>query len=55
MAGLYEHKRSFGARWVNLVGAPELVMDARGYRFGRLAQRFAVLGRRARRRLGGAR
>ncbi len=52
MAGLYEHKRSFGARWVNLAGAHELVMDARGYRVGRLAQRVAILGRRVRRRLG---
>ena len=55
MAGLYDHKRSFGASWMSLVGAHELVMDPRGYRVGRLAQRVAILGRRARRRLGGAR
>ena len=55
MAGLYDHKRSFGASWMNLAGAHELVMDPRGYRVGRLAQRVAILGRRARRRLGGAR
>ncbi len=54
MAGLYEHKRSFGAHWVSLAGAHELVLDARGYRIGRVAQRIAAVGRRVRRRLGGA-
>lgn len=35
MAGLYEHKLSFGAHWVELSGAHERVFDARGYRLGR--------------------
>lgn len=32
--GLYEHKRSFGARWVQLSGAHEHVNDQLGYRAG---------------------
>ena len=35
--GLYQHKRSFGGRWVELTGAHERVYDARGYQAGRLA------------------
>ena len=34
MWGLYEHKRSFGAVWVELAGAHERVVDAAGYRTG---------------------
>lgn len=32
--GLYEHKRSFGAHWVQLTGAYERVNDQLGYRAG---------------------
>ena len=34
--GLYQHKQSFGGRWLALTGAHERVYDARGYRSGRL-------------------
>jgi len=44
--GLYQHKRSFGGRWLQLTGAHERVYDGRGYRAGRLASRVArVVGR----------
>ena len=36
MAGLYEHKRSFGARWVEMVGAHERVIKPWRYQVGRL-------------------
>ncbi|HET7169978.1 MAG TPA: hypothetical protein VFI69_12340 [Candidatus Limnocylindrales bacterium] len=39
MAGLYEHKRSFGARWVEMTGAHERVIQPRRYAIGRLAAR----------------
>jgi lipid II:glycine glycyltransferase (peptidoglycan interpeptide bridge formation enzyme) len=44
--GLYQHKTSFGARWLELTGAHERISDARGYQAGRLASRVArVFGR----------
>ena len=39
MDGLYQHKRSFGGRWVELTGAHERVVDGRGYALGRIAMR----------------
>jgi len=46
MWGLYQHKRSFGAEWLELTGAHERVIDAGRYRAGRIAARVArVLGR----------
>jgi hypothetical protein len=44
--GLYQHKRAFGGRWLELTGAHERVFDARGYALGRFAGRFASLFRR---------
>jgi lipid II:glycine glycyltransferase (peptidoglycan interpeptide bridge formation enzyme) len=44
--GLYQHKQSFGGRWLELTGAHERVYDPRGYRVGRLASRAARLLRR---------
>jgi lipid II:glycine glycyltransferase (peptidoglycan interpeptide bridge formation enzyme) len=35
--GLYQHKRAFGGRWLELTGAHERVYDARGYALGRVA------------------
>ena len=44
--GLYQHKASFGGRWLALTGAHERVYDARGYGAGRLASRLTkVFGR----------
>jgi serine/alanine adding enzyme len=44
--GLYQHKASFGGRWLALTGAHERVYDARGYGVGRLASRLVkVVGR----------
>jgi lipid II:glycine glycyltransferase (peptidoglycan interpeptide bridge formation enzyme) len=40
MAGLYEHKRSFGARWVAMTGAHERVMRPSRYALGRVAARL---------------
>lgn len=37
MAGLYEHKRSFGATWLELAGAHERVLHPRRYLAGRVA------------------
>ena len=46
MAGLYEHKRSFGARWVAMTGAHERVMRPWRHGLGRVASRVArVAGR----------
>lgn len=46
MAGLYEHKRSFGAEWVEMTGAHERVIRSWRYAAGRLAARAArVMGR----------
>ncbi|MFL5685370.1 MAG: lipid II:glycine glycyltransferase FemX [Chloroflexota bacterium] len=39
MAGLYEHKRSFGAHWVAMTGAHERVMRPSRYSIGRVAAR----------------
>ena len=44
--GLYQHKRSFGGRWLALTGAHERVYDARGYAAGRIASRLARVARR---------
>jgi hypothetical protein len=44
--GLYQHKRAFGGRWLELTGAHERVFDARGYALGRLTGRVAQLVRR---------
>jgi lipid II:glycine glycyltransferase (peptidoglycan interpeptide bridge formation enzyme) len=44
--GLYQHKRAFGGRWVELTGAHERIFDARGYALGRLTGRIAGLARR---------
>jgi lipid II:glycine glycyltransferase (peptidoglycan interpeptide bridge formation enzyme) len=46
MAGLYEHKRSFGAHWVEMIGAHERVLDPVRYAAGRLAARAARVVRR---------
>ncbi len=43
--GLYEHKRSFGAEWVELAGAHELVFRPIRYAAGRVLARLARLGR----------
>ena len=40
MAGLYEHKRSFGATWVAMTGAHERVMRPSRYAIGRIAARL---------------
>lgn len=46
MAGLYEHKRSFGAAWIEMTGAHERVMRPWRYRAGRVAARLGrVIGR----------
>jgi lipid II:glycine glycyltransferase (peptidoglycan interpeptide bridge formation enzyme) len=47
MWGLYQHKLSFGGRWLELSGAHEKVIRPRRYLAGRLAARAArALGRR---------
>ncbi len=38
MVGLYEHKRSFGARWVEMTGAHELVLRSWRYQAGRVSK-----------------
>ncbi len=44
--GLYQHKLSFGGRWVELAGAHEHVIRPNRYRAGRLAARLGrVVGR----------
>ena len=43
MAGLYEHKRSFGASWVEMTGAHERVMRPWRYALGRVASRASRL------------
>lgn len=43
MAGLYEHKRSFGATWVEMTGAYERVIQPSRYAIGRVAARVARL------------
>jgi lipid II:glycine glycyltransferase (peptidoglycan interpeptide bridge formation enzyme) len=44
--GLYQHKTSFGGRWLELTGAHERVFDPRGYQAGRAMSRVARLLRR---------
>jgi lipid II:glycine glycyltransferase (peptidoglycan interpeptide bridge formation enzyme) len=46
MAGLYEHKRSFGATWVEMTGAHERVIRPWRYALGRVAARAARLAGR---------
>jgi lipid II:glycine glycyltransferase (peptidoglycan interpeptide bridge formation enzyme) len=46
MAGLYAHKRSFGARWVEMTGAHEIVLRSWRYGAGRLTGRVAATVRR---------
>ena len=41
--GLYQHKRAFGGRWLELAGAHERVFDPRGYALGRVVERVATL------------
>ena len=41
MAGLYEHKRSFGATWLAMTGAHERVLSPWRYAGGRLTSRLA--------------
>lgn len=41
MAGLYEHKRSFGASWLEMTGARERVTSPVRYAVGRVAARAA--------------
>jgi lipid II:glycine glycyltransferase (peptidoglycan interpeptide bridge formation enzyme) len=43
MAGLYEHKRSFGATWLAMTGAHERVLSPWRYRLGRITARVARL------------
>jgi lipid II:glycine glycyltransferase (peptidoglycan interpeptide bridge formation enzyme) len=40
MAGLYEHKRSFGATWLAMTGAHERIMRPSRYAIGRVAARL---------------
>lgn len=49
MHGLYQHKLSFGGRWLELAGAHERVIRPNRYRAGRLVSR----GARAAARIGG--
>jgi lipid II:glycine glycyltransferase (peptidoglycan interpeptide bridge formation enzyme) len=46
MYGLYQHKRSFGAAWVQMTGAHERVIRARRYAAGRVVSRALRLVRR---------
>ncbi len=41
--GLYQHKRAFGGRWLELTGAHERIFDPRGYALGRLAGRVSAV------------
>jgi lipid II:glycine glycyltransferase (peptidoglycan interpeptide bridge formation enzyme) len=41
--GLYQHKTSFGGRWLELTGAHQRVYDPMGYRVGRVTSRLARL------------
>jgi lipid II:glycine glycyltransferase (peptidoglycan interpeptide bridge formation enzyme) len=47
MAGLYEHKRSFGATWIEMTGAHERVLSGWRYAAGRVTSRIGRLVRRA--------
>ena len=44
--GLYQHKMSFGGRWIELAGAHERVIRPNRYRAGRVTSRLARLLRR---------
>jgi hypothetical protein len=44
--GLYQHKMSFGGRWLQLAGAHERVIRPNRYRAGRMTSRLARLLRR---------
>lgn len=44
--GLYQHKRAFGGRWLQLTGAHERIVDPRGYALGRLTGRVSGMLRR---------
>ena len=46
MAGLYEHKRSFGARWIEMTGAHERVTKPLPYAVGRITSRVTRVLRR---------
>jgi peptidoglycan pentaglycine glycine transferase (the first glycine) len=46
MAGLYEHKRSFGASWVAMIGAHERVISPWRYSLGRMTDRAHRMIRR---------
>jgi len=48
MAGLYEHKRSFGATWVEMTGAHERILSSWRYAAGRVAARLARVARTGR-------
>jgi len=41
--GLYQHKRSFGAEWIELAGAHEKVIRANHYRAGRIVAKLSRL------------
>jgi hypothetical protein len=43
MHGLYQHKLSFGARWLELTGAHERVIRPNRYRAGRIVARATRL------------
>lgn len=47
MWGLYQHKRSFGAEWVEMTGAHERVLEPTRYRVGRLTSRVVRLAGRS--------
>jgi lipid II:glycine glycyltransferase (peptidoglycan interpeptide bridge formation enzyme) len=47
MAGLYEHKRSFGATWIEMTGAHERILVPWRYAAGRVAARVDRLARSA--------
>lgn len=46
MFGLYQHKQSFGAKWLELTGAQERVIRPRRYLAGRMVSRAVRLVRR---------
>ena len=43
MYGLYQHKQSFGAEWVELAGAHEKVIRPNRYRAGRVMSKLSRL------------
>jgi lipid II:glycine glycyltransferase (peptidoglycan interpeptide bridge formation enzyme) len=47
MSGLYQHKLSFGGRWLELAGAHEKIVRPNRYRAGRIAARLARFAGRA--------